>query len=288
MQISKGKHRRPRRVVLIGTKGIGKSTWANQWPRPLFGNLEDGLDNIDCEKTPWLKSHAEVLDMIGWLLANQTPYGTIVIDSADWLESLIFKQVAANFGKESVDAIGYSKGFQSAADMLDYILRGLDRIRIEQNKHIVFLAHEQITKFSPPGGDAYERYSIAMHKETAAVLTEWCDEVLFAHYKTFTKATDLGFGKERHVAMGGTQRIITTRETAAIVAKNRLDGIPEEIDMEFSSFAKWLPQLDFAPPQPNPFNAATLPDAQPPSSEGNISGKIVNGHNVKELAHGTA
>lgn len=280
MEISKGKRRRPRRVALFGTKGIGKSTWANAWPKPLFINLEDGLDNIDCEKTPWIKTHQGVIDAIDWLARNPTPYGTLVIDSADWCQSLIFKQVAANFGKNSIDEIGYAKGFQSAADMLSYILKGLDYVRTTQNKHIVFLAHEKVTKFSPPGGDTYQRYSIDMHDETAGVLTEWCDEVLFAHYKTYTKAEDLGFNKVRNVAMGGTQRIITTRETAAIVAKNRLDGIPEEISMDFADFAKWLPQLEF-----NGLEAAAPP---PESPAGNIEGNIVNGHNVPKVKNGAA
>lgn len=265
MQLTKGKTAKPRRVLLYGTKGIGKSTWANQ-AGCLFLNLEDGLDNIDCVKTPWLKSFDEVLNALTWICQNPQPQPAIGVDSADWLESLAFRKVAAAAGKNSIDEIGYGKGYQSAADLFTEILNALDYIRLHQGKHVIFLAHEHVTKFSKPGADAYDRYSPALHKETCAVLTEWVDEVLFANYKGFTKTEDLGFKKTRTVALGGASRIITTRETPAIIAKNRLDGIPDEIDMNFATFAAYLPRPAA--------NATALP-------EGNIAGTIINGHNVK-------
>lgn len=280
MEISHGKRARPRKVLLYGTKGIGKSTWANDWPKPLFLNLEDGLDNIDCAKTPWLTTYDQVLAAIGWLIANPQPAQTIVVDSADWLESMIFLVVAAEANRKSIDLIGYNKGYQAAADMFSFINRGLDKLRIEQNKHIVFLAHEKTIKVKQPGIDVYDKYGPALHEETNAVLTEWVDDVLFANYKTFTRTESLGFEKNRAVAVGGTQRIITTRETAAIVAKNRLGKIPDEIGMDFAEFAKWLPRLDFTTPASQPPIAVANGEPLAPTGA-NIAGAIVNGHNVK-------
>jgi hypothetical protein len=264
MEIRSGKKLGPRRVLLYGTAAIGKSTWAAQWPAPIFLNLEDGLDDIDCASTPWLTSFHEVVEAVGWLLSNENPFQTVVIDSADWLESLIFKQVAQDAGKETVEQIGYGKGYQTAADKLDYLIRGLDQLRIKQNKHIVFLAHEQITKFAAPGGDSYDRYSPAIHKEMSAVLVEWCQEVLFASYKVYTKTEDQGFNKVRKVAIGGQERFIRTTENAAIVAKNRLN-LPEEIPMSFAEFAKYLPSL-----------------SSNNNGSGNVLGIVTNGSSKKK------
>ncbi|MFN9292481.1 MAG: AAA family ATPase, partial [Planctomyces sp.] len=47
VKITTGKKAVPRRVMLYGTHGIGKSSWAAQAPGVLFLNVEDGLNDID-------------------------------------------------------------------------------------------------------------------------------------------------------------------------------------------------------------------------------------------------
>lgn len=277
----KTKKVKPRRVLLYGKKGIGKSSWANAWPEAYFLNIEDGLDDIECASSPWLRTYDAVIGEIGSLIAGTspgTPAQTIVIDSADWMESLVFKKVAADEGVESIDLVGYNNGYLAAADVFSYIIEGLNQLR-SQGRHIVFLAHEHAIKVQEPGKDTYQKYAPALHKETGAVLTEWVDDVLFANYKTFTKAEDIGFNKTRNIAIGMPTRIITTRETAAIDAKNRLGKIPDEISMEFTDYSKWLSRLDFSTPS----SAATPAPQQPMpvAPDGNIAGAIVNGHNVK-------
>ena len=256
MNISKGKTPRPRRVLLYGTKGIGKSTWANNAPHPLFLNIEDGLDDLDCEKTDWLTTLDQVYDAISFLYSTPTPYKSIVVDSADWLEGLIFKAVAIEAGKASIDQIGYGKGYNSAADKLTSVLEGLDYIRRQHGKNIIFLAHDQVTKFSAPGGESYDRYSPALHKEMSAVLTEWVDEVLFATYEVFTRKEDLGFNKTRNIGTGTGARIIRTQETPAVVAKNRLNLL-DPLPMDWSAYqAHW---------------------STPEAPHGNIAGVVVDG-----------
>ena len=45
-QISKGRKARPRRVMLYGTHGIGKSTFGAMAEKPIFVPTEDGLADI--------------------------------------------------------------------------------------------------------------------------------------------------------------------------------------------------------------------------------------------------
>lgn len=260
MIIHKGKRACPRRIMLYGTKGIGKSTWANI-DGAFFINLEDGLNDIDCVSTEWLTHYDQVVEAIAWLMGNPNPYRAIVIDSADWFQKLLFDAVASENKKETIEQIGYGKGYLAAAKKLEYVIQGLDRLRISQGKHIIFLAHEQVTRFSKPGGDTYDRYSPDLHKEIAGVLGEWVDELLFASYRVFTKSEDLGFNKTRQVAIGGQERYIRTAETAAVIAKNRLN-LPEELPMDWAEYAKFLPAV--------PVNGHT-------AESGNISGLVVNG-----------
>ena len=45
--ITRGKKQNPRRTVIYGTHGIGKSTLAASWPNPVFVPTEDGIGDID-------------------------------------------------------------------------------------------------------------------------------------------------------------------------------------------------------------------------------------------------
>ena len=94
MNISKGKSRKPPRVVVYGTEGIGKSTFGNTAPAPIFLPTEDGLGEIDCERFPLAKSYDEFIGNLGQLCQAEHNYQTAVVDTLDWLEKLIWAKVA--------------------------------------------------------------------------------------------------------------------------------------------------------------------------------------------------
>jgi hypothetical protein len=241
MNILRGKTAKPRRCLLYGPEKIGKSTWANNAPRPVFINLEDGLDNLDCAKTAWLQSAKEVVDTVSWLATAQHDFLTVVIDSIDWMQKLIFIEVAQKNGKATIEDIGYGRGYDDAAERMRFLFQGLEYLRSSREMMVIFLAHEAVTPYTPPGGEKYDRYAPALHKNIRSVVDEWCDEIFFANYRVFTKTEDLGFNKVRTVALGGQQRYIRTTSNAATVAGNRLDNIPEEISMDFSEYSRHWP-----------------------------------------------
>lgn len=253
MKILSGKSEKPRRILLYGVHGVGKSTWAAEAPSPIFLDVEDGIGDLDVTKTAHLKDYGAVLSAVSWLISNNHEFRTLVIDTADWLEHLIFDEVARNDGKKNIEQIGYGKGYKIAASKWQYLLQGLEALR-EKDMTIVILCHAQIKKFTPPDGDGYERYEPALHEVGSRILQEWCDEVLFACFRIFTRTEDQGFGKERKIAVGGKERLIKTAESASVIAKNRL-RLPDELPMSWSSLAEFLPK----------------------KSTGNVSGLVVNG-----------
>lgn len=142
-------------------------------------------------------------------------------------------------GVESIEDIGYAKGYVFALTNWREVLAGLDALRNERGMHVILIARAQIERFANPETDTYDRYSPRLHKQASALVQEWADEVLFATYSVHTKSTDEGFGRRRIKGIGTGERIIRTTERPAHVAKNRL-GLPDEIPLDYRVYAAYL------------------------------------------------
>ena len=238
-QVQTGRRPAPRRVMLYGAHGIGKSTFAAMAPRPIFLQTEDGLGEIDCDRFPLAQSFADGMQALAGLYTAEHPYRTLVADSLDWLERLIHADVCRQRSVENIEDIGYSKGYTFALTQWREFLTGLDALRNERNMTIVLIAHARIERFENPETETYDRYVPRLHKHTSAVIQAWCDEVLFATYKVHTKVTDEGFGRKKAKGIGTGERILRTAERPAHVAKNRLN-LPDELPLDWNEYARHI------------------------------------------------
>jgi hypothetical protein len=212
------------------------STFGAMAERPIFVQTEDGLGGIECDRFPLATRYTDVLNALAALYTEEHDYRTVVIDSLDWLERLIWAEVCEKRGVSNIEDIGYGKGYVFAMTPWREVLAGLDALRNERGMTVVLIAHAQIEKFANPETDTYDRYSPRLHKQASALVQEWCDEVLFATYAVLTKTTDEGFGRKRVQGIGTGERIIRTAERPAHVAKNRLN-LPDEIPLDYSMYA---------------------------------------------------
>lgn len=237
-KIQKGKQQRTRRTVLYGTHGIGKSTWAAEWPNAVVVQTEDGCADLDVAKFPLCENLTDAWGAIIELGGEeQHDFQTVVIDSADWLEQLIWRAVCEKHGKKAITDFDFGKGYGEAASIFGKILLALDGCRAK-NMHVVVLAHCEVVKFSDPQSESYDRYMPKLHKSVSSMLQEWADEVLFAGYKRYVRKEDLGFKKTRGIA-SGDERVIYTQESAGFLAKNRL-GLPQELPLDFAAYEPFL------------------------------------------------
>lgn len=270
MQINKGKKARARRMLLYGENGIGKSSLASRFPNPVFLNLEDGLGDLDVESTNVIRSVGEFVGCLVHL--SDTKYETIVVDTIDWLEKLIFNEVAENAGKKTIDDIGFGKGYQAVELRWKELFGGFTYLW-EQGRHIVFTCHEAIEKFTNPEGDSYNYWRPSLHLKGSGCVTEWCDEVLFLRYRTNTIQKDEGFGAKRAIAIGGRERFIAANKSATCEAKNRL-GMPDELPFTFEAIAHYLPTIERK--EAAPVEVVT------PEPKGNIAGIVADGSSKKK------
>jgi hypothetical protein len=238
-QVETGKQTLPRRVLLYGTHGIGKSTFAANSDAPIVIQTEDGLADIDVPRFPLATDLGHVMAAVKELYTAEHDYRTVVIDSLDWLERLIWSDVCRAENVQSIEKIGYAKGYVYALDRWQRLLDGLTALRNKRGMTVLLIAHAKIERFENPQTDAYDRFAPRLHKHASALIQEWVDECLFASYKVFVKTSDEGFNRKRTQAIGTGERVLKTTERPSHIAKNRL-GLPDEIELSWPANASFF------------------------------------------------
>ena len=122
--------------MLYGTHGIGKSTFASCAPKPVFIQTEDGLGEIDCDKFPLTTTFDQAMQALSELYTDEHSYRTVVVDSLDWLERLIWAEVCRKRNVESIEDIGYAKGYVFALTQWREFLEGLSALRNDKGMTI--------------------------------------------------------------------------------------------------------------------------------------------------------
>ena len=240
-QVKTGIECGPRRSLIYGVHGVGKSTLAAHAQDPIFLPTEDGLADVPCSKFPLMKSLEDVKAALRELHREDHQYKTLVIDSLDWLERLIWEPICVDKGVHNIAEIGFGVGYSLALGEWAKMLEGFSRLRSDKGMAIVMIAHAKIERFQDPMSDSYDRYSPKLHKGASALCQEWCDEVLFANYRVFTKEKEEGFNKKRTIGIGSGERVLYTTDRPAHIAKNRL-GLPDEIPMTWDAYASHFPK----------------------------------------------
>ena len=235
MNITSGVQARAQRVVIYGTEGIGKSTLASQFPKPLFIDTEGSTSNMDVKRLDKPTSWTMLMNQIAFVKANSDKFKTLVIDTIDWAESLAIESVCAQHGKRGIEDFGYGNGYTYVREEFGRLLNKLQEL-VDIGINVVLTAHSQLRKFEQPDEDgAYDRYELKLGKktssQTAPVVKEWCDLLLFCNYKTMVMTSET----KKKKATGG-KRVMYTTHHPAWDAKNR-HGLPDELPMEYAAIA---------------------------------------------------
>jgi len=227
----------PPRICVYGPGGIGKSTFASQFPSPIYISTEDGLASLDVTSFPKAKHVNDVSNSIKTLIKEDHEFKTLVVDSVDWLEALIINDVEATHDAKD---LAFGKGQVMVAESFREILQGMDVLRRKKDMNIVLVAHSAIVRFDSPITEPYDRYTCKLTTRNNALLQEWVDLLAFVNYKVLVKRADVGFNTTKSRGITTGERLLHMVETPAYVAKNRY-ALPEEIELNYKEFAKLVP-----------------------------------------------
>lgn len=247
-KISKNTPKKPR-VIIYGSGGIGKSTFGAMSPDPIFILTEDGFGDIEAPAIPTddegkprvAASFDEVMECIRVLATGDHNYKTLVIDSLDWLEPLIWKATCKRLKVDSIEEPGYGRGYVEAMQEWQEFFDAVTYLRDTKDMTVIMIAHSIVVKIEDPMHSAYDKNCLKLHKRAAAKAAEYADVIGFCELKTLTRSEKSGFDKTRNIAMSTGERILRVSPVAGCEAKKRYRDMPDEMPLDYTEFEKYIP-----------------------------------------------
>ena len=234
MNITKGPIRTALRIGIYGTEGVGKTTFAAQFPGAVFIDTEGSTKHMDVARFDPPETLQDVKDQISYVIDHPAEVGSLIIDTVDSLEKLLFKAVCEKNNIENMEGIPYGKAYTIAKKEMQDLLEMLDKV-IARGVNVALICHSMIRKFELPDEmGSYDRYMLKLNeKNIAPLIKEWVDMLLFVNYRTDIVTDEKTKTKK---GKGGQKRIMYANHTACWDAKNRF-GLPDEMPFEYERIA---------------------------------------------------
>lgn len=240
--VTKGKIETPPIMLLIGQEKIGKSTFASKAPGAVFMDVENGTGHLDVARLPPPETFEDVLDLVQQLTAEPHDFKTLVVDTIDWVEPMIWRHVCKVNGVDSIESVGggFGKGYTAAVDEWRRFLAALERMHKARNMGVILLAHVRLRTVNNPEGPDFDRYEGMLHQSKQGIgaytlVKQFVSHILFARHKDYAVKGD---DKKIRGVSDGT-RVLCTQRTAAFDAGTRGD-LPAELPLEWDDFAAAL------------------------------------------------
>lgn len=223
--------KRPLALIIYAQSGLGKSSFAAAFPKPVFivDPNDTGIQElVDEKQVPepvaihQVESFSELIDIGPSRVDEFLQEGaeTVVFDSLTGMEFLCFTQMCeeeydGDWSKEGF--MSYQQGPVSAAKSLwPRFLTSLNTF-IQNGLNVVLIAHSQIKQFNNPASASYDKFTPYLHKETWQQTHRWASIVLFMNQEVETRKE----GAKIKASETALTRNVYTEPSPIYDAKNR-------------------------------------------------------------------
>lgn len=211
------------RFLILGQAGIGKSTFLANDPKALFLDTEGNLTHLTCQRVgirSWEDFRAAYEQLYQAAMANQFPYETLVIDTADrwlshaedevigWARTKYKGAVAENI--RVIGDIPEGNGWANTTKLITTALNKLDELPAA----IVLVAHVKQTKVEEPT-QKYDKETISLWGNVGASLLGWVKHTL--HLQAFYTGEQL-------------RRYVRTLPSKGIESKSHGGIVPDKLE----------------------------------------------------------
>lgn len=215
-------HQRAPKGIIYGPPGVGKTTMGASAYRSLIVDCENGAAHVNCNRTPYLSNWDAIEPWLESLANDEHTFGTVVVDSIDWLLRRLEEKVAGvNGDDKNMDKTlnrshgGYGNGKLVLRNFVyQRLLPILDSI-VNRGVSVILLAHASRHTITTIDGITMEKSVPEIHPDLLNTMIEWSDFV--------------GAARAEH-----NVRELVLCETSQLLAKNRY-GITEVLPLEWNS-----------------------------------------------------
>lgn len=235
-------------ATITGDAGVGKTTLASTFPKPIVIRIEDGLQAVPADirpdAFPVVGKVDELWQQLTDLIKEDHDYQTVIIDSITQLETLFGEHVIEQDIKKPKSLAqangGYGAGYLAVSSLHGRVRKAAKMLNEKRGMNVIFIAHSDVSTIELPDADPYSRYELRLHKKSTPHYVDNVDLVAYLKLETFTQ----GDG-ERKKAISSGNRIAVCYTAAAQIGKNRF-GIDEDLYVEkgVNPFLEIIPTLN--------------------------------------------
>ena len=227
-------------AIIYGPSGVGKTTLAASSPDAVFLPTEDGAGELELntrQDGPF-RDLGSFMSALRYIYKNPEGIRSLVIDSLDHLEPLVWDAVCEKNGWTSIEEPGYGKGYIESDAAWREIIGALLKIRDNKGIAIIGIAHDIVRTVNDPTVDTYDAHELKLHKRAVALWKENSDLIGLLKNRVIVDSKT-GKGK------GGTTPTLFVRPSAAFTAKTRFVDMPATMSIDLDK--GWEEVMQYIP-----------------------------------------